>query len=386
MKARQNILGYLRKINKKCVKDGRYKKKISAMDIVWHQLVELEPPSITQKNKKRLIVILNSRGCSYAIGGEGPCFNCGLVTASSQGREVSYKNTIKQFDKILNHYNFNDLNIVELDLFNAGSLLDDWQIGAAARESLFAKIATIDRIKDILIDSRPEDVTEDKILRIKKIIKNKQLWVGIGLETSNDRIRNLCINKNFSLKNFEKAVKILNKYKVNLFAYLIFKPAFLTEYEAIKNAKDTIKYLSSFSKMLSIPLRISLEPGVVQGDCLLTKLYSEGFYNTPWLWSIIKVIKETYKYANGCLRVGIPEEIPKIIDRRRNYSKTEKTCRCSSLVEKHISNYNQKRTIDIFDFLPKCDCQKRWKAFLTKERIESQIPLEKRINLIIQSL
>ena len=124
----------------------------------------------------------------------------------------------------------------------------------------------------------------------------------------------------------------------------------------------------------------------MQGDCLLTKFYLKGLYKTPWLWSIIKVIKETYKFTNGCLRVGIPEEVPKVIDRRRNYNKVGKTCRCSSLIEKYILGYNQKRTIDTFDFLPKCDCQKRWKVFLAKEQVKSQVSLKKRISLIIQSL
>lgn len=251
---------------------------------------------------------------------------------------------------------------------------------------MFAEIATIDKIKDILIDSRPEDITEEKILTIKKIIGDKELWVGIGLETADDVVRNLCINKSFLLKNFETAVKILQKLKVNLFVYLMFKPAFLTEQEAIEDAKRTIKYLTDLSKKLSIPLRISLEPGVVQEDCLLTELYLKGFYATPWLWSVVKVIKETYQFTNGCLRVGIPEEVPQIIDRRHNYNANGASCYCSELIEKCILDFNQRKEINAFDCLPRCACRNNWRIFLREEKDKSKIPLEERIKSTIQFL
>lgn len=383
---KDSLLRNLRCLNREIVKSGMHRVETPVTSTIWHTLAESEFQDSSRRNNQRLIVILNSRGCSYAMKGEGPCFNCGLVSASNQGAEVPEQSMMQQFKEIINSYDFDSQEITELDLFNAGSLLDDWQVSADTRRLLFAEIATIDNIKDILIDSRPEDITEEKILTIKKIIGDKELWVGIGLETADDVVRNLCINKSFPLKKFETAVQTLQKLKANLFVYLMFKPAFLTEQEAIEDTERTIKYLTNLSKKLSIPLRISLEPGVVQGDCLLTELYLKGFYATPWLWSVVRVIKETYQFTNGCLRVGIPEEVPQIIDRRHNYNANGASCDCSGLIEKCILDFNQRKEINAFDCLPRCACRTNWRIFLREERDKSKIPLEERIKSMIQSL
>ncbi|MBW1859431.1 MAG: hypothetical protein JRI70_04985 [Deltaproteobacteria bacterium] len=336
--------------------------------------------------QKRLIVILNSRGCSYAINNAGPCFNCGLVTASSQGEAVSCAETEQQIEKILRTQDFAGQNITEFDLFNAGSLLNDWQVSPEIRSMLFEKIGGINSIEDILIDSRPEDIDEKKILEIKDKIGQRRLWVGIGLETADDTIRNFCINKNFSLIDFEKAVDVLKSCGVHLFSYVMFKPAILTEREAIDDGVNTIKYLSSLSSKKNISLKMSLEPGVVQGDCLLTEMYANDLYTTPWLWSVVRVIFETHEFSKGRLRVGIPEEVPKVLDRRHNYDKKGEACACSAAVEDCIAEYNNTRVLSAFDNLPKCDCKKRWKVFLEEERNRGRRTLGERAKDIVSKL
>jgi len=322
---------------------------------IWHQVVESEGDGL----QKRLIVILNSRGCSYAIKRQGPCFNCGLVTASNRGRSISFAETEQQIDRILEAHDFEAQKITELDLFNAGSLLDDWQVPTEIRRMLFQKTDRLPGVEDVLIDSRPEDVTAQKISEITNAIGEKRLWVGIGLETADDTIRNLCVNKNFSLRDFERAVEILGNCGARLFAYLMFKPAFMTEREAIRDAVKSVEYLASLSEKRCIPLRMSLEPGAVQGDCLLTDLYERGLYKPPWLWSVVRTVSEAHEISGGRLRVGIPEEVPKILARRRNYDEVGDTCDCSHAIEQCIAAYNRSRSSMAFENLPQCPCRER---------------------------
>lgn len=80
-----SLLGDLRCLNREIVKSSRHRVETSVTSTIWHMLAESEFQDSSGKNNQRLIVILNSRGCSYAMKGEGPCFNCGLVSASNQG-------------------------------------------------------------------------------------------------------------------------------------------------------------------------------------------------------------------------------------------------------------------------------------------------------------
>jgi radical SAM enzyme (TIGR01210 family) len=376
------LLRDLQRINKSVVHRRENFEKTSTSSHIWHQVVESQGQGL----EKRLIVILNSRGCSYAVNNAGPCFNCGLVTASSQGEAVSCAETEQQIETILRTLDFTGHNITELDLFNAGSLLNDWQVSPEIRSMLFEKISSINSIEDILIDSRPEDIDEKKLLEIKDKIGHRRLWVGIGLETADDTIRNFCINKNFSLNDFEQAVDVLKSCGAHLFSYVMFKPAILTEWEAIDDVVNTIRYLSSLSSKKNISLKISLEPGVVQGDCLLTSMYANDLYTTPWLWSVVRVIFKTHEFSMGRLRVGIPEEVPKVLDRRRNYEEKGETCACSPSVENCIAEYNKTKELTAFDSLPKCECERRWEAFLEEEKNRGERTLGERAKEVVLKL
>ncbi|MBW1742530.1 MAG: hypothetical protein JRJ47_03760 [Deltaproteobacteria bacterium] len=376
------LLRNLQRINKSVVRKRENFEKTSTSSHIWHQVVESQEQGL----QKRLIIILNSRGCSHAVNNTGPCFNCGLVTASNQEEAISCAETEEQIERILKTQDFAGENITELDLFNAGSLLNDWQVSPEIRSMLFEKIGRINSVEDILIDSRPEDVDEKKLLQIKDKIGQRRLWIGIGLETADDTIRNFCINKNFLLNDFEEAVDVLKSCDAHLFSYVMFKPAILTEREAIDDAVNTIRYLSDLSSGKDIALRISLEPGVVQGDCLLTSMYANGLYTTPWLWSVVRVIFETHEYSGDRLRVGIPEEVPRVLDRRRNYDEKGETCACSASVEHCIAGYNKTKKLSAFNNLPKCECEKRWKVLLEEEGNGGKRTLEERAIEVVSKL
>lgn len=376
---RDRTLRDARRANKGVVRRGEQFVPIMGSNTIWHQIVE----SAGEGDPNRLIVILNSRGCSFAIKDVGPCFNCGLVTASGNGELISTAETERQLDDVLALYDFDAQNITELDLFNAGSLLDDWQVPPETRAMLFGKVAGIARIREVLIDSRPEDVEAEKLAVIMQAMGTRRLWVGIGFETADDGIRELCVNKGFLRSDFEHAARILGASGAGVFPYLMLKPAFLTEREAVEDACETIRYLTEFAVEEGFPLRISLEPGVVQGDCLLTRLYEKGLYSVPWLWSVVEVVERTWDVARGRLRIGVPEEVPKLLDRRRNYAPDGGTCPCSEQLEHRLVAYNKSGRPEAFADLPKCECRDRWRAQLERDRSTSERPLRERVEEIL---
>jgi hypothetical protein len=81
----------------------------------------------------------------------------------------------------------------------------------------------------------------------------------------------------------------------------------------------------------------------------------------------VRTVSEAHELSGGRLRVGIPEEVPKILARRRNYDEVGDTCDCSHAIEKCIAAYNKSRSSRAFEDLPQCTCRERWVESLREE-------------------
>ena len=120
----------------------------------------------------------------------------------------------------------------------------------------------------------------------------------MGLESANDFVRNVCINKGLKRSVFERAVKIIQDSGAHVVGHVLFKPPFLTESEAITDAKTTIDYLD----ILGVR-RIILMACNVKDWTLVGELYRLGLYRPPWLWSVIETILSTPKSVQNKLLI-----------------------------------------------------------------------------------
>jgi radical SAM enzyme (TIGR01210 family) len=228
---------------------------------------------------------------------------------------------------------------------------------------MLKKINQDPHIKMLVLETRPEFVTEEKVMEIKRLIPNKHVELGVGLEMKDDFYRGICINKGFSLQRFNFAANIITKH-LNLRTYVLLKPLFLTEKEGIEHAIETIEY--SFAMGAAT---VSLEACTIQDYTFMKYLYERGLYSPPWLWSIIEVVKGVK--VPGKLIVGLFKFFP-------SPSKVPNNCdRCNEEVMQAIAQYN--RTLDpkAFDGLT-CECKKEWRKSLR----EKPIPFEERLKPI----
>ena len=117
------------------------------------------------------------------------------------------------------------------------------------------------------------------------------LEVGIGVESTNYEIRELCHHKAIDDDNIIKiAVETLHKYNMKALAYVNFKPIFLTEKEAIDDA--IITSVDCFKKFGFDA--VSVEPTSLQDNSLANHMYNLGLYRVPWLWSLRDIIHGIY--------------------------------------------------------------------------------------------
>lgn len=77
-----------------------------------------------------------------------------------------------------------------------------------------------DRIVGIAIATRPDCINEDIVKLICSYTSNYYVWVELGLQTSNDSTAKL-INRGYTSDVFTRAVKLLNKYNIDVVTHIM---------------------------------------------------------------------------------------------------------------------------------------------------------------------
>ncbi|MHA1630019.1 MAG: archaeosine biosynthesis radical SAM protein RaSEA [Candidatus Heimdallarchaeota archaeon] len=305
-----------------------------------------------------LVVILNSPGCQWGLGSEGGCSMCGYSNETSEG--ITAENLVAQFTQAL-HANAGK-KFQSVKIFNSGSFLDEKEIPRTAQEVIFRHISEIPSVQEIVIESRPEFVIASALKRLTTILQPEQiLEVGIGLESSSDQIRIHNINKGFLFVDFQKAVAIALAQKVRVKTYLLLKPPFLTEKEAITDAiQSAIDAIKAGSRSISI------NPVNIQTGTLVSALWKAGLYRSPWFWSLKTVIQTLWKRI---AEENLTASVDRIVSDPSGAG-TQKgihNCRlCNRTASKLVKEYSLQQDPAILNELH-CSCHSLWKELLEQE-------------------
>ncbi len=302
--------------------------------------------SMLGRTVKRLTLLLPGRGCAW-YKSSGGCTMCGF---SQKLEEVNKRWTFSSSDLIGLFELAELLSRSEepeiLSIFNGGSFLNENEIPLETQLAIAKAVGSHPTLEALFVESRPEFVTEERLLQLLDVIGEKRLEVGIGLESVTDVVRENYIHKGFNLQSYERAVKILKGHGVNVLTYVFLKPLNLSEREAIEEAVKTIAYAFEVGSD-----EVSLSSAFIQEGTKMADFYKRGEFKPPWLWSIIDVVRQTAHL--GPVRIGSFEDEPPPIAIPHNCDK------CSLKTERALHEYNLTRDINVFDDLS-CECQKQW--------------------------
>ncbi|MGZ4863106.1 MAG: archaeosine biosynthesis radical SAM protein RaSEA [Halobacteriota archaeon] len=226
-----------------------------------------------------LTMVLTTKGCSWAR--RDGCTMCGYGIDSNPYVQAS--DIQKQFNQVIAHYG-KAFKIVKL--FTSGSFLDKEEVPIDARDTILSELKGMPKV---IFESRPEYVTPEICNDIAQI--NEHVEVAIGLETSSDRVRNYCINKGFSFRDFVTASQTARAQSFTVKAYLLLKPPFMTEREALKDALQSVRDAAPHANTISLNLCN------VQKGTLAEALWKKGLYRPPWLWTAVEVLKRSQATA-----------------------------------------------------------------------------------------
>ena len=125
-----------------------------------------------------------------------------------------------------------------------------------------------ERIVALAIATRPDCINEE-IVRLLKSYENKYyVWIELGLQTSSDKTAKF-INRGYESKQFTEAVKILNKYGIDVVTHIMIGlPG-----ENKEDLKNTVEFLNKHNYQ-----GIKIHSTYVIENTNLANLYKEGKY------------------------------------------------------------------------------------------------------------
>lgn len=290
------------------------------------------------------VMILPTRGCRWGL--VSGCSICGYVY-DSQHKGADENAIIDKFEKVLMKLG----DVKYLKIFNSGSFFDTNELSENSVRMIFEKINETG-ISRVQVESRPEFLEENVLKKAREML-NPELEVGIGLETTNDEVRINCVNKGFLLEDFEKALGNCKKNDIHVKAYLLIKPPFLSEKEAIKDAINS----GIEAEKLGVD-RISYNPINIQKGTLVELLWRRGEYRAPWLWSVVEVLKE----VSSQVKVPVLSH-PTAAGRKRG---AHNCGSCDSKVYGSIVGFSITQDPSYLEGLD-CECKASWQDWISLE-------------------
>jgi len=305
-----------------------------------------------------LTIILNTGGCRWARA--GGCTMCGYVAESVEGGSVAHDALLDQIDAALAHEREEEADADLVKIYTSGSFLDEREIPERTREAVAETFADRDRL---VVESLPDFVAREKLTEFTD--RGLAVDVAVGLETATDRVRHDCVNKYFEFAEFEAACETVREVAeaasvpadgpaAGVKAYLLMKPPFLSEPEALADMKRSVRRCGGVDGCHTV----SMNPCNVQRHTMVEELYFEDGYRPPWLWSVADVLEST----TAVDAIVVSDPVGHGSDRGPHNCGD-----CDDRVQKAIKDFDLRQDPSVFEQVS-CDCELTWETVIERER------------------
>ena len=177
----------------------------------------------------------------------------------------------------------------QIKLYNGGSFFDRGAIPTAD----YAAIAVrANRFERVIVESHPA-LVGDLTLRFRKMLQG-QLEVAMGLETVHPEILPR-LNKRMSLDQFARAAEYLAKHEIALRVFVLVKPPFMQEAEAVEWAARSAEFAFNCgaTAVTLIPTRA--------GNGAMDRLVETGDFSPPKVCTLEDSIPTVFSLQAGAV-------------------------------------------------------------------------------------
>lgn len=233
-----------------------------------------EAEALGEERVRAFVLILRTRGCYWAdLKG---CSMCGYAK-DTLGRSATPEELGQQLDAALRVYRGEPY----VKIYTSGSFLDDREVDPGSRQHILEGFAG--RARRLLFETLPEFATPDSLNPLRKSFSG-ELEVALGLESTQPEVLLRYVNKNSPPDAYLAAADRVRELGLRAKGYLLLKPPYLTEREAIEDVVTSVRVAAPHFDALSV------NPVHIQNGTVVEWLYHRGRYRPPWLWSLSEVM------------------------------------------------------------------------------------------------
>ncbi|MBU7031848.1 MAG: hypothetical protein HXS53_04915 [Theionarchaea archaeon] len=314
-------------------------------------------PTITYfdgKLRKGAIIFYGGDGCAWNTQ-TGGCFICPYSIAYEK---IGYTqvNVRNQIEYLRGLESIKDLELLYLFPFSS---FDEREVSKTNQQLLWEILSGLDALEYVVFESRPEYITPEILRGISEKLPDKKICVFMGLETSDDFVRKYCINKGFTFKTFHRKCQLLEEYSMYPCAFVLLKPPFITEKEAITDCVTTIH------DCIDMVLNVIVMCANTSHLTIMELLSEMGMYRPPWLWSVVEVIEQLdipqkrKVQLGGIYTSGKPKNLADYVQVNNCPAFYEYPHNCGTC-DKEISEILADFNLNIFREFPSCSCRGEW--------------------------
>ena len=295
-------------------------------------------------------VILRTKGCVWWW--KSGCTFCGYFNDVRD--DVTAEDMFSQWEEAKRvTSDFRDCKMVKV--YTSGTFFEDRENPPEWQEHVLRE--TYQMGLHLVVEAQAQMCTPEKLEWVAE--RHPGCTVAIGLEAYDNTVLRFHANKGFSLKQWHKAVEILRDNSLRVKTYLLFKPPFMSEGDALEH---TISWVSEVSKISD---EVSINPMNIQRGTIVDRLFRNREYRPPWLWSLVEMIIRTHDDVSktDCRVIVHPTAGGK--------SRGSHNCgSCDSEVVAAIERYSVSGNLGEFNGL-ECECKKVW---LSEIQNDSALP------------
>ena len=300
-------------------------------------------------------VILRTKGCHWWWS--SGCTFCGYFNdtrddVTNEDLHAQWAYAKSKFDDFKDH--------AMVKVYTSGSLLEDREIPVEFQETVLRDCQTLG--KELIVESRCEQLTEEKLSWATSI--NTSFAVAIGLEAYDDEVLRFHVNKGFTTKSWDRAVANLKKFDIRVKTYLMFKPPFMNEADALLHG---VKWIEDVAEQSD---EISVNPMNIQRGTIIDRLHRHNEYRPPWLWSLVEMIRRAHPTIHPKnTGNGGEGQVSRLIVHPTAGGRVRGAHNCGSCdaeVVAAIERYAVSGELEEFDGLS-CECENAWAEEISLE-------------------
>ena len=250
----------------------------------------VEDEALGSERVRAFVLILKTRGCYWAdLKG---CSMCGYAK-DTLGRSATPEELAEQLSRALERYH--DEPYVKV--YTSGSFLDDREVDAESRRKIVEAFSG--RARRFLFETLPEFASEATLSPLKAAFGD-ELEVALGLESTDPTVLGRYVHKSAGPEEYLAAGDRIRALGLRAKAYLLLKPPYLTESEAVEDVVRSVGEAAPHFDALSV------NPVHIQNGTVVEWLYHRGRYRPPWLWSVVEALQRGADRRGSSRLVSFP--------------------------------------------------------------------------------